>query len=190
MAKMTFNKDRNKKEFKSIDETLISKPNKTFDSNSLKKMPQSSNKKMGRPSKGKTYSTIRIQKNTVNQINSIQNVLGFETQDDLILSMLDRLKNTLDNDQLTMYQMYMKTYETKWRINKKYPPPKLIDDGYFFRGYKRLRLSIGRKINVHVFEHLQCSSLFSRNQPFFTFSYYLYHIFSLLFKHSQVAIDN
>lgn len=122
---MTFNKNRDRtnkdeKKFKSISETPISKPNETFDSNSLKNNSniKTSRPKMGRPRKGKTYSTIRIQKNTVNQINSIQNVLGYETQDDLILDMLEKLKSNLDSNQLKMYQMYMKTYEIKQNRKK------------------------------------------------------------------------
>ncbi|MEM5097113.1 DUF5388 domain-containing protein, partial [Enterococcus faecalis] len=65
------------------------------------------------------YSTIRIQKNTINRINALQNTLEYDTQDDLVASLLDRLENQLENEQRIMFDMYMKTYEARDRKKSK-----------------------------------------------------------------------
>lgn len=128
MAKLEFNKDPNRKKT-SLTETKISEPQETF---SIEKMKINQNsitpsshedrtqevsevtpKKMGRPKKNKVYSTIRIQRHTTDRINSLQNTLDYETQDDLVTAALDRLENSLDSDQKIMFKMYMKTYEGK-----------------------------------------------------------------------------
>ncbi|MGB2577553.1 Replication-associated protein RepC [Leuconostoc suionicum] len=126
MAKLEFNKDPNrKKSFKKVEETHISEPKKTFSTNTtLNNTPKpynttpkpyntTPNPKIGRPRKNKTYSTIRIQRHTVNRINALQNTLNFDTQDDLIINMLDKLETVLDSEQKTMLNMYMKTYTAK-----------------------------------------------------------------------------
>ncbi|MCV2530853.1 Replication-associated protein RepC (plasmid) [Leuconostoc mesenteroides] len=119
MAKLEFNKDPNrKKTFKKVEETHISEPKKTFSTtttldNTPKPYNTTPNPKMGRPRKNKTYSTIRIQRHTVNRINALQNTLNFDTQDDLIINMLDKLETVLDSEQKTMLDMYMKTYTAK-----------------------------------------------------------------------------
>lgn len=126
MAKLEFNKDP-KRKINAINETKISEPQKTF---SIEKMQlehsdnsapeistisitDSTQKKMGRPKKNKEYSTIRIQRHNTDRVNSLQNTLDYETQDDLISAALDRLENSLDSDQKIMFKMYMKTYEGK-----------------------------------------------------------------------------
>lgn len=43
----------------------------------------------------------------------MQNTLDFETQDDLISSVLDRLENSMTSEERTMFEMYMKTYEAR-----------------------------------------------------------------------------
>ncbi|MGH2211210.1 DUF5388 domain-containing protein, partial [Enterococcus faecalis] len=63
--------------------------------------------------KNKVYSTIRIQKSNINRINAFQNTLDFETQDDIVSFMLDRLDNTLEPEQRTMFEMYMNAYESR-----------------------------------------------------------------------------
>ncbi len=67
----------------------------------------------------KIYSTIRIQKSNINRINAFQNTLDFETQDDIVSFMLDRLDNTLEPEQRTMFEMYMKAYESRDKKKQK-----------------------------------------------------------------------
>lgn len=74
---------------------------------------------IGRPTKNKVYSTIRIQKSNINRINAFQNTLDFETQDDIVSFMLDRLDNTLEPEQRTMFEMYMKAYESRDKKKQK-----------------------------------------------------------------------
>ncbi|MBX8456247.1 Replication-associated protein RepC [Apilactobacillus kunkeei] len=124
MAKLEFNRDPNrKKSFKKVEETHISEPQKTFSTTeNIEESPKSynttPNPKMGRPKKNKTYSTIRIQRHTVQRINALQNTLNFDTQDDLIINMLDRLEIMLDSEQKIMFDMYMKTYTAKEKRQK------------------------------------------------------------------------
>lgn len=97
-----------------IAETKMAQPENTFnlDDFSTKSKPS-----VGRPKKNKTYGTIRLQKHNVNRVNALQNTLDFETQDDLISKLLDRMENTLEQEQKIMFEMYMKTYTN--RDNKK-----------------------------------------------------------------------
>ncbi|CAK1251077.1 hypothetical protein R53718_MFFEMHAI_01674 [Fructobacillus evanidus] len=119
MPKLEFNRDpKRKKSFKTVEETQISEPQKTFSTKEInstlyKTYNTTPNPKLGRPRKNKTYSTVRIQRHTVNRINALQNTLNFDTQDDLIINMLDRLEIMLDSEQKTMFDMYLKTYSAK-----------------------------------------------------------------------------
>lgn len=131
MAKVEFKKDPNRgvkeKIYKKIDETKASEPSKTFDLSKFTPEKKEVEKvveperptTMGRPRKNKVYSTIRIQKNTINRINALQNTLEYDTQDDLVASLLDRLENQLENEQRIMFDMYMKTYEARDRKKSK-----------------------------------------------------------------------
>ncbi|WP_071621493.1 Replication-associated protein RepC, partial [Enterococcus faecalis] len=95
MSKYTFHKDPERKQSKEIKATEISEPETTFDLSSFSKEEISASdsgaKRIGRPAKNKVYSTIRIQKSNINRINAFQNTLDFETQDDIVSFMLDRL---------------------------------------------------------------------------------------------------
>ncbi|MDC0753143.1 MULTISPECIES: DUF5388 domain-containing protein [Enterococcus] len=106
-----------KKNLREIPETETSKPKKTFNidefAHTVQKPISSSEKKVGRPKKNKVYGTVRIQKYNVNRVNALQNTLDFETQDDLISSVLDRLENSMTSEERTMFEMYMKTYEAR-----------------------------------------------------------------------------
>lgn len=120
MAKFEFQKDPSRRKHKSIDETVAAKPSKTFDlekfakdNNQNKEEKNISDSKIGRPRKNKVYSTIRIQKSNVNRINALQNTLDYDTQDDMISFLLERLENQLDPEERIMYNMYMKTYESR-----------------------------------------------------------------------------
>lgn len=108
-----------KKNLREIPETKTSQPKKTFNidefTNTVQKSTVSSEKKVGRPKKNKVYGTVRIQKYNVNRVNALQNTLDYETQDDLISSVLDRLENSMSSEERTMFEMYMKTYEARDR---------------------------------------------------------------------------
>ncbi|MDT2850189.1 Replication-associated protein RepC [Vagococcus carniphilus] len=109
---------RTSKKKNPVGETSAASPEKVFDLDEF--ASQTTNKKenkVGRPRKNKVYSTIRLQRYNVNRVNALQNTLDFETQDDLIASLIDKIENTLENEQLTMFNMYMKTYTA--RDNKK-----------------------------------------------------------------------
>lgn len=128
MAKFEFKKDPSRKKHKHIQETEIIEPAETFSLEDFSKQKEkeekekrknekskenSDKKKMGRPRKGKIYSTIRIQRKTVHRINAIQNCLQFPTQDDLIDALLDKAEAQFDAHQNDMYRMYMLTYKAK-----------------------------------------------------------------------------
>ena len=123
MAKVEFKKDPNR----GVKEKAYKKISKTFDLSKFtpekkeveKVVEPARQTTMGRPRKNKVYSTIRIQKNTINRINALQNTLEYDTQDDLVASLLDRLENQLENEQRIMFDMYMKTYEARDRKKSK-----------------------------------------------------------------------
>lgn len=127
---MEFERDPNRKrKTKEIKETPLSEPKSTFNLDEFSKQKKttvqneikdesSQSKTVGRPRKNKVYSTIRLQKYNVNRINALQNTLEFETQDDLVASLLDRLENQIEPEQRTMFEMYMKTYESRDRKKK------------------------------------------------------------------------
>ncbi|ENZ5663507.1 DUF5388 domain-containing protein [Enterococcus hirae] len=117
-----FKKDPSRKKItREIPETETSKPKKTFNIDefaekqnlNIQKENNSTERKVGRPKKNKVYGTIRIQKYNVNRVNALQNTLNFETQDDLVASLLDRLENSMSQEQRIMFDMYMKTYESR-----------------------------------------------------------------------------
>ncbi|WP_229206000.1 DUF5388 domain-containing protein [Enterococcus faecium] len=49
-------------------------------------------------------------------MNALQNTLDYETQNDLVSSLLDKLENSMSKEQRLMFDVYMKTYEAR---NKK-----------------------------------------------------------------------
>lgn len=125
MAQMEFNKNKDKKKKTNpIAETEIREPEVTFSLDTFqeqvdkdKKVDNSSKNRIGRPRKNKEYSSMRLQKQTVNRVNALQNTLEFETQDDLIDHILTKVENSLMDEQRIMYDMYLKTYMA--RQNKK-----------------------------------------------------------------------
>lgn len=118
---------RIKKKTNPISETEILEPKKTFDFDTFSKSKtindntETTNTKIGRPRKNKVYGTVRLQKTNVHRINALQNTLDYETQDDLISSLLDKIENSLESEQQIMFEMYMKTYisKDKKKDNKK-----------------------------------------------------------------------
>lgn len=114
MAKKFEKNESRTKKRNPITETKMAQPENTFN---LDQFSTDSEIKVGRPKKNKTYGTIRLQKNNVNRVNALQNTLDFETQDDLIAKLLDRMENSLEQEQKIMFEMYMKTYTN--RDNKK-----------------------------------------------------------------------
>lgn len=117
-----FKRDPNRKKNKEVTETPMSSPTKTFNldnyESTQKESSQVKESKVGRPRLNKVYGTVRIQKYNVNRINALQNTLEYETQDDLITSLLDRLENSIESEQRTMFEMYMRTYEAKDKRKK------------------------------------------------------------------------
>ncbi|MGL9942411.1 MULTISPECIES: DUF5388 domain-containing protein [Enterococcus] len=116
-----FTRDPNRKTTKDIPKTKLSEPVTTFDIENFQKenqISETTKKTVGRPRKNKIYSTIRLQKHNVNRINSLQNTLNYETQDDLISALLNRLENSISQEQRTMFNMYMKTYENRDKKNR------------------------------------------------------------------------
>ncbi|MGM0241322.1 DUF5388 domain-containing protein [Enterococcus sp. AZ103] len=115
-----FKRDPSRREVK---ETPMSQPTNTFSLTEFEKVQQTNHEeskiKVGRPRKNKVYGTIRIQKYNVNRINALQNTLDYETQDDLVAALLDRLENSIESEQRTMFDMYMRTYEAKSRKKEK-----------------------------------------------------------------------
>lgn len=124
MAKYEFKKDPNRKKHKQIEETEITEPNQTFSIENFSKEKKNeviqdskfledNSPKMGRPRKNKVYSTIRLQRHNIHRINALQNSLNFETQDELIASLLDKAEMQLDSHQNDMYRMYIRTYQSR-----------------------------------------------------------------------------
>lgn len=119
MAK-DFIKDPHRKQTKEIPETFASAPSQTFSLDNMKQETSNIiNNPVGRPKKNKIYGTIRIQKNTVHRINALQNTLDYDTQDDLVLALLDKLETTISSEERTMYKMYLKTYQKREQKNNK-----------------------------------------------------------------------
>lgn len=115
MAKKFEKKDNRSKKINPIAETKMAQPENTFNLDEFSTDPKN---KVGRPKKNKTYGTIRLQKHNVNRVNALQNTLDFETQDDLITKLLDRMENSLEQEQKIMFEMYMKTYTNREKKKK------------------------------------------------------------------------
>lgn len=106
-----FERDKNRnKKTKPILETKMAQPENTFN---LDDFSIENENKVGRPKKNKIYGTTRLQRHNVNRVNALQNTLEYETQDDLISKLLDRMENSLEQEQKIMYEMYMKTYTNR-----------------------------------------------------------------------------
>lgn len=107
---------RTKTKTSPVKETVASAPEKTFSIDEFANKDVTS--KVGRPRLNKKYGTIRLQKSNVNRINALQNTLDYETQDDIISSLIDRLENSLESEQRIMFDMYMKTYTARDKKKK------------------------------------------------------------------------
>lgn len=108
MAKEFKKTDKRTNRTNPISETEMATPNKTFSLDDFSTKP-----KVGRPKKNKVYGTARLQRYNVHRVNALQNTLEFKTQDDIVSKMLDRMENSLDEDQKIMFEMYMKTYTNR-----------------------------------------------------------------------------
>ncbi|MGM0175661.1 Replication-associated protein RepC [Enterococcus sp. DIV0800] len=119
--KLEFQRDpnRGKRKTNPVKNTTISTPKETFDLEKFTSSQRDKAKevakemKVGRPKQNKKYTTARLQKNTVNELNATQNTLGFDTQDELVIAMLELMRKDFSSDQLTMFEMYMKTYKAR-----------------------------------------------------------------------------
>lgn len=124
MAKFEFKKDNNRK--KNIEKTEISKPKNEFNLEEFKSKEEKKSdiqeqevqkSKVGRPSKNRQYTSLRIQKTTSFKVNAMVNVLELESVDELISLLLDEKMKQFSSADKTMFDMYVKTYQN--RNNKK-----------------------------------------------------------------------
>ncbi|USS89989.1 Replication-associated protein RepC [Fructilactobacillus cliffordii] len=102
---------KRKKVPKEVGETPISTPGQTYNPNTVTSESVSSSPKP----KKKQYSTIRLQKQRVHQVNALQNALAFDTQDQFLAYILKEQIEGLSDREKTMYNMYMDTYEARDR---------------------------------------------------------------------------
>ncbi|TPR47016.1 Replication-associated protein RepC [Apilactobacillus micheneri] len=108
-----FKRDKNRKKKKEFKETHISQPEHTYDPENEKELIQKArqnNRRGGRPRKNKNYANVRTQKANLGKIKALQNTLGYYSQDDLLTDLLDKAENNLNNDQRTMFNMYIKAF--------------------------------------------------------------------------------
>lgn len=122
MAKFTFDKSAKAKKRtpKPITKTEIAKPEETYDPSKAEmemSKPATSapkQKRLGRPKSGrKEYTVARLQKKTVLKINALENTLSLKNQDELVDRALDRILNSLDNDEKRAYELWLEVLEKK-----------------------------------------------------------------------------
>lgn len=122
MAKFEFDKSAKTKKRtpKPITKTEISKPKETYDLTKVESaMTQQATveqkkKRVGRPKSGrKRYTVARLQKKTVLKINALENTLSLRNQDELVDRALDRILNSLTNDEKRAYDFWLEVLEKK-----------------------------------------------------------------------------
>lgn len=122
MAKFTFDKSAKAKKRtpNPIAKTEIAKPEETYDPSKAEmemSKPATSapkQKRLGRPKSGrKEYTVARLQKKTVLKINALENTLSLKNQDELVDRALDRILNSLDNDEKRAYELWLEVLEKK-----------------------------------------------------------------------------
>lgn len=125
MPKFTFDKSAKKKAPRPIRKTDIAKPKESYDANKVsQQLEKSANKSknttktkrrpVGRPKSGrKSYQTVRLLKQTVIKINALENALGISTQDETVNQAIDRVLNSLSNDEKRGYKLWLDMFEKK-----------------------------------------------------------------------------
>lgn len=115
MAELKFHKNRNRP--RPVKETKITKPKERFSSSKESHMKKSS--KMGRPRKNKKYGSIRTDVNNVMLLDALQNTLGYDTQDDILHHLLIKARQSLNDDQTTMLDTFLKVYRMRYSNHHK-----------------------------------------------------------------------
>lgn len=125
MAKLTFKTDPNKDKKKTprpISETKLSKPAETYDPIKASQQvecdiqqEQKDNKRpVGRPKSGrKSYKTVRLQKETVEKINVLENAFGLKTQDEAVNHAIDLVIRNMSTDEHRGYDLWLQMLEKK-----------------------------------------------------------------------------
>ena len=114
MAELKFHKDRNRP--RPVKETKITKPKEKF---SARKESTLQDHKMGRPRKNKKYGSIRTEINNVMLLDALQNTLGYDTQDEILHHLLIQARNSLNDDQTTMLDTFLKVYHMRYTKHHK-----------------------------------------------------------------------
>ena len=121
MAKYQFDKGtkrRSKPRPKPIDKPDISKPKITYNpltvTDRVENDLQHKKRSVGRPKTGrKSYKTVRLLTSTVLKINALENALGIKTQDATVDQAVDRVINSLTNDEMRAYKLWLEMFEKK-----------------------------------------------------------------------------
>ena len=75
---------------------------------------QHKKRSVGRPKTGrKSYKTVRLLTSTVLKINALENALGIKTQDATVDQAVDRVINSLTNDEMRAYKLWLEMFEKK-----------------------------------------------------------------------------
>ena len=121
MAKLEFKKDE-KKTPRPISETKLSKPAETDDpvkasqqvENDIKQEKKDDKRPVGRPKSGrKSYKTVRLQKETVEKINALENAFSLKTQDEAVNHAIDLVLRNMSTDERRGYDLWLTMLEKK-----------------------------------------------------------------------------
>lgn len=121
MAKLEFKKDK-KKTPRPISETKLSKPAETYDpvkasqqvENDIKQEKKDDKRPVGRPKSGrKSYKTVRLQKETVEKINALENAFSLKTQDEAVNHAIDLVLRNMSTDERRGYDLWLTMLEKK-----------------------------------------------------------------------------
>lgn len=125
MAKLTFktNPEKGKKKTpRPISETKISKPAETYDpvkasqqvESDIQQEKKHDKRPVGRPKSGrKSYKTVRLQKDTVEKINALENAFGLKTQDEAVSHAIDVVVRNMSTDERRGYELWLQMLEKK-----------------------------------------------------------------------------
>ena len=117
MPKYQFKKSKKRKP-RPIAKTNLSKPEETYNplaiTNKVENDIQHRKRPVGRPKTGrKSYKTVRLLTSTVLKINALENALGIKTQDATVDQAIDRVINSLTNDERRAYKLWLDMFEKK-----------------------------------------------------------------------------
>ena len=121
MAKLEFKKDK-KKTPRPISETKLSKPAETYDpvkasqqvENDIKQEKKDDKRPVGRPKSGrKSYKTVRLQKETVEKINALENAFSLKTQDEAVNHAIALVLRNMSTDERRGYDLWLTMLEKK-----------------------------------------------------------------------------